>query len=80
MFACDLRVQSDNILTGVFLSIRTCASSLYTATYAQLTEEFHVSQIVATLGLSLFVIGLGESPTTFAYLLLIIIYLPVMRA
>lgn len=37
----------------------TCASSLYTASYAQLMEEFHVSQIVTTLGLSLFVIGLG---------------------
>jgi hypothetical protein len=41
---------------------RTCASALYTLTYAQLTQEFHVSREVATLGLSLFVAGLGLGP------------------
>lgn len=41
---------------------RTCASAMYTSTYAQLEEEFHCSRIVATLGLSLFVIGLGLGP------------------
>ncbi len=35
---------------------------MYTSTYAQLTEEFQCSQIVATLGLSLFVVGLGLGP------------------
>jgi multidrug resistance protein len=40
----------------------TCASSIYTSTYAQLESEFHVYQIVATLGLSLFVFGLGLGP------------------
>ena len=40
----------------------TCTSSLYTSTYGQITEEFHCSQIVATLGLSLFVMGLGIGP------------------
>ena len=40
----------------------TCTSSLYTSTYGQLTQEFHVSEEVATLGLSLFVIGLGIGP------------------
>ncbi|MCJ1313594.1 hypothetical protein MMC25_007273 [Agyrium rufum] len=39
-----------------------CASSLYTATYGQLTKEFHVSEEVATIGLSLFVMGLGVGP------------------
>src|SRR6266498_3327260 len=42
--------------------IRTCTSSLYTMTYGQLTEEFGVSRVVATLGLSLFVFGLGIGP------------------
>ncbi|MCJ1474179.1 hypothetical protein MMC13_002837 [Lambiella insularis] len=36
----------------------TCTSSLYTSTYSQLTVEFACSEIVATLGLSLFVVGL----------------------
>lgn len=41
---------------------RTCASAMYTSTYAQLEKDFHCSRIVATLGLSLFVIGLGLGP------------------
>ena len=41
---------------------RTCTSSMYTSTYQQLTPEFHSSYIVATLGLSLFVMGLGVGP------------------
>ncbi|KAL8673654.1 MAG: hypothetical protein Q9168_001909 [Polycauliona sp. 1 TL-2023] len=40
----------------------TCTSSMYTSTYGQLTKEFHCSQIVAILGLSLFVMGLGLGP------------------
>lgn len=40
----------------------TCTSSMYTLTYDQLTTEFHVSRVVATLGLSLFVMGLGLGP------------------
>lgn len=40
----------------------TCASSMYTLTYGQITTEFHVSRVVATLGLSLFVMGLGLGP------------------
>ncbi|KAF2136221.1 uncharacterized protein K452DRAFT_139243 [Aplosporella prunicola CBS 121167] len=40
----------------------TCTSSLYTSTYGQLIPEFHTSRIVATLGLSLFVAGLGCGP------------------
>ncbi|KAI9762421.1 MAG: hypothetical protein M4579_000397 [Chaenotheca gracillima] len=40
----------------------TCTSSLYTSTYDQLEQEFHCSRIVATLGLSLFVMGLGIGP------------------
>ena len=35
---------------------------MYTLTYGQLTEEFKVSRLVATLGLSLFVMGLGLGP------------------
>ncbi|KAL8866019.1 MAG: hypothetical protein Q9174_006549 [Haloplaca sp. 1 TL-2023] len=40
----------------------TCTSSMYTLTYDQITEEFNCSRIVATLGLSLFVMGLGLGP------------------
>ena len=40
----------------------TCASSMYTLTYNQVTTEFQISREVATLGLSLFVIGLGLGP------------------
>ncbi|KAJ5230394.1 hypothetical protein N7489_011102 [Penicillium chrysogenum] len=40
----------------------TCASSMYTTTYDQLMSEFGCSQIVATLGLSLFIWGLGIGP------------------
>ncbi|KAF1953759.1 MFS general substrate transporter [Byssothecium circinans] len=40
----------------------TCASSLYTSTYSQLILEFHTSRLVCTLGLSLFVAGLGTGP------------------
>ncbi len=40
----------------------TCTSSMYTLTYEQITVEFGVSRVVATLGLSLFVMGLGLGP------------------
>ena len=35
---------------------------MYTLTYNQITTEFQISREVATLGLSLFVIGLGLGP------------------
>ncbi|KAK7569587.1 major facilitator superfamily domain-containing protein [Phyllosticta citricarpa] len=37
-------------------------SSLYTSTYQHLEQRFHTSREVATLGLSLFVAGLGVGP------------------
>jgi multidrug resistance protein len=40
----------------------TCTSSIYTTVYDQMDAEFQNSRIVATLGLSLFVFGLGLSP------------------
>jgi MFS family permease len=40
----------------------TCASSIYTATYTQMNEEFAISKMTGTLGLSLFVFGLGITP------------------
>ncbi|OAL44718.1 MFS general substrate transporter [Pyrenochaeta sp. DS3sAY3a] len=40
----------------------TCTSSLYTSTYGQLMPEFGTSRLVCTLGLSLFVAGLGTGP------------------
>ena len=48
---------------------RTCTSSLYTSTYGQITQEFDCSQIVATLGLSLFVVGLGIGPMILVFFL-----------
>ncbi|MCJ1351001.1 MAG: hypothetical protein MMC33_000983 [Icmadophila ericetorum] len=44
----------------------TSTSSIYTSTYDQITQEFNCSEIVATLGLSLFVIGLGLGPMLLA--------------
>lgn len=40
----------------------TCASSIYTMTYLQMNREFGNSHIMGTLGLTLFVFGLGISP------------------
>ncbi|KAI0518585.1 major facilitator superfamily domain-containing protein [Xylaria bambusicola] len=40
----------------------TATSSIYTATYAQMNPEFHQSEIVATLGLSTFVLGIALGP------------------
>ncbi|KFY18277.1 hypothetical protein V491_04816 [Pseudogymnoascus sp. VKM F-3775] len=40
----------------------TCNSSLYSTTYTQITADFHVSELVATLGLSLFLLGMGIAP------------------
>ena len=40
----------------------TCTSSLYTSIYRQVEPEFDMSREVATLGLSLFVVGLGLGP------------------
>ncbi|PGH12540.1 hypothetical protein AJ80_06701 [Polytolypa hystricis UAMH7299] len=40
----------------------TCTSSIYTMAYSQLMEQFECSRIVATLGLSLFILGLGLGP------------------
>ncbi|TVY78381.1 Efflux pump atB [Lachnellula suecica] len=40
----------------------TCTSSLYASCYEQLMAEFHCSQEVATLGLSIFVIGIAIGP------------------
>ncbi|EAW13822.1 MFS transporter [Aspergillus clavatus NRRL 1] len=40
----------------------TCASSMYAVTYEQLTKELDCSPIVATLGLSFFIWGLGIGP------------------
>ncbi|KLJ09414.1 hypothetical protein EMPG_15184 [Blastomyces silverae] len=37
-------------------------SALYTMTYDQITVEFNCSTLVATLGLSLFIMGLGVGP------------------
>ena len=39
----------------------TAASSIYTTTYEQMNPEFHMSTIVATVGLSTFVLG-SKSP------------------
>ncbi|KAL1311420.1 hypothetical protein AAFC00_001582 [Neodothiora populina] len=43
-----------------------CTSSLYTSTYSQIEPLFHISPIVATLGLTLFAVGLGLSPMILA--------------
>lgn len=40
----------------------TCASSIYTSTYAQMDAEFNCSKLIATLGLSTFVLGIALGP------------------
>lgn len=40
----------------------TCASSIYTSSYTQMDDEFGTSHIVATLGLSMFVLGIALGP------------------
>ncbi|PNS14238.1 hypothetical protein CAC42_6751 [Sphaceloma murrayae] len=40
----------------------TCTAAIYTQSYAQLERELGVSRIVATLGLSLYILGLGIGP------------------
>ena len=40
----------------------TCTSSIYTSTYTQITKEFNCTRLVATIGLSLFIFGLGVGP------------------
>ncbi|CAN8102500.1 unnamed protein product [Discula destructiva] len=40
----------------------TFTSSVYTSTYGQITQEFGVSNLVATVGLSLYIIGLALGP------------------
>lgn len=50
------------IMISISCCCVTCASSMYTSTYDQIEPEFGISQEVAILGLSLFVIGLGLGP------------------
>ncbi|KAG6014653.1 hypothetical protein E4U41_004794, partial [Claviceps citrina] len=40
----------------------TCASSIYTTTYAKMEADFHNSRIVSVLGLSTFVLGIALGP------------------
>ncbi|KXX76852.1 putative drug/proton antiporter YHK8 [Madurella mycetomatis] len=49
-------------ITSVGSFCVTNASASYTATYAQMSPEFHVSRLVATLGLSTFVLGIALGP------------------
>ena len=44
---------------GADVACRTCTSSMYTMTLDQIMPEFGSSHIVVTLGLSLFIWGLG---------------------
>ncbi|TVY81241.1 Efflux pump atB [Lachnellula suecica] len=44
----------------------SCTSSIYAETYAQIMSEFRCSEEVATLGLSIFVVGLALSPMVLA--------------
>lgn len=52
--------QADTLMLTKLRS--TCTSSLYTLTYEQLERDFHTSREISTLGLSLYVIGLGFGP------------------
>ncbi|KAK3905044.1 major facilitator superfamily domain-containing protein [Staphylotrichum tortipilum] len=50
------------VITSVGSVCVTNASASYTATYAQMNAEFGTSRIVATLGLSTFVLGIALGP------------------
>ncbi|OBT66962.1 hypothetical protein VE03_04212 [Pseudogymnoascus sp. 23342-1-I1] len=54
------------LINSVAAGSVTCVSSIYTATYEQILPEFHTSRIVATVGLSLFIFGLGCGPMLLA--------------
>ena len=58
-FKTPPRRNSTIILT---LYYRTHASASYTASYAQMMVEFNCSRLVATLGLSSFVLGIAMGP------------------
>lgn len=55
-------MAKEEVQTRLTKLYRTCTSSLYTSTYSQLEPEFGASRLVCTLGLSLFVAGLGTGP------------------
>ncbi|KAJ5465293.1 uncharacterized protein N7458_000979 [Penicillium daleae] len=40
----------------------TCTSALYSSIYGQITDQFHISELAATVGLSLFIFGMGVGP------------------
>ncbi|KAI1178144.1 major facilitator superfamily domain-containing protein [Nemania sp. FL0916] len=50
------------VLVGVGSLCVTCASSIYTSTYGQMNIEFRQSDLVATVGLSTFVLGIAFGP------------------
>ncbi|KAH9886328.1 major facilitator superfamily domain-containing protein [Xylariomycetidae sp. FL2044] len=50
------------IIVGMGSLCVTCASSIYTSTYGQMNPEFGISDIVGTLGLSTFVLGISLGP------------------
>ena len=50
------------IIPGLFAFIVTFGSSVYTPGYPEIVARFHVSSVVALLGLSLYVLGLAFGP------------------
>ncbi|KAI9822715.1 MAG: hypothetical protein M1826_000419 [Phylliscum demangeonii] len=62
----ELRKWIIVLVVSLSSSVVACVSSIYGSTYSQLEKEFHCSAIVATLGLSLFVLGLGLGPMVLA--------------
>ena len=49
-------------ITSLGSACVTCASSIYTSSYAGMNAEFGCSQLIATLGLSTFVLGIALGP------------------
>ncbi|KAK3333946.1 major facilitator superfamily domain-containing protein [Cercophora scortea] len=50
------------IITSFGAFCVTNASASYTATYTQMTLEFHTTKLIATIGLSMFVLGIAMGP------------------
>ncbi|KAK7202479.1 major facilitator superfamily domain-containing protein [Myxozyma melibiosi] len=62
----NLRKWSITIICSTGALCVACGSSIYTATYSHVEEEFNANQLEAIAGLTLFVFGMGAGPMFYA--------------
>ncbi|CZR68648.1 related to multidrug resistant protein [Phialocephala subalpina] len=58
----ELKKWTIMVIVSLSSASVACDSAIYTATYTQITTEFHCSELMATVGLSTFILGMGISP------------------